>query len=288
MTRFATAALTLMAATTPVFAQGFCPHFGFVHAMPFGVPVAPWGWGPVWAPPVIVVAPPPVVTFAPPRWELDLADFRAPEDPKLATVRVDAAVKRGDLLVVDPKGNGIKLAGGVRPAQPNDVPVLPRPKLPPLPPNDPTERSMYFVNRAKEAFAAGELGLATERLTAAIAAQPKAALPHFLLVQVNASRGRYADAIASLRDGLRLDTNWPTRPFKIADFYGVNADRLRADLAELELAWVANPNDPGLQFLSGYFQWFNGERAEATKRFTKAAAMVKDAEVIELFIRVTK
>jgi hypothetical protein len=280
---FGTAVLAVLAATSPVVAQGFCPPVGFVRPLPFAHPaIHPWGWGnPLW-PPVVVVPQPvivaaPVPGFAVPRWDLELLDFRTPEDPRLAGARVDSAVRHGDLLVVEPKGNGIKLAGGLRPA-PKPEPAV-KPKLDP--PFDP-------VQRAKEAFAKGELGLATERLHAFIAAQPNAPLPHFLLVQVRTARGEYAEAVAALRDGLRLDPNWPKSPFRIADFYGANLDRLRTDLAELEVVLAGKPDDPSLLFLSGYHLWFHGDRTEATRRFKRAAAVVKDAEPIERFLSAGK
>lgn len=283
MRHIGTAVIAVLAVTSPVVAQGFCPPVGFVRPLPFAHPaIYPWGWGgPLW-PPVVVVPQPvivaaPVPGFAVPRWDLELLDFRTPEDPRLAGARVDAAVRHGDLLVVEPKGNGIKLAGGLRPA-PKPEPVM-KPKLDP--PIDP-------VDRAKAAFAAGELGLATEQLNAATATQPNAPLPHFLLAQVRTARGEYAEAVSALRDGLRLDPDWPTSRFRIADLYGGKVDRLRADLAELDAALTATPDDPTLLFLTAYHLWFNGGRPEALRRFRTAAARVKDAGPIDPFLRAAK
>jgi tetratricopeptide (TPR) repeat protein len=272
----------------PLFAQGFCHPVGFGPRW-WGPPVAPaWGWG-WWGPPVTVL-PPPVVFVPPPAFGFDLVEplaaSRAEDDDRWATMRVDAAVKRGDLLVVEPNGTGIKLAA-VKPAPAAGRAGGVNPLVPPTnpdPPTAPAELAAFHVGRAKQAFEAGELGRATERLQAAVAAKPDLPRPHFLLAQVWTARGRYADAMTAIRDGLKLDPNWPGGEFTPAELYGTGVGRMATDWADLRAALAASPDDPTLVFLVGYHRWWTGERAEAVELFRRVKAAAKDAEVVEPFL----
>lgn len=265
----------------PLFAQGFCHPIGFRF---WGPPVVPplWWWGPpvIVVPPPVVFVPQPALGFFPAE---PLAASRAEDDERWAAVRVDAAVKRGDLLVVEPNGGGIKLAGAIKPALPKPA-ELPRPNLIPDLPKDPAELAAFHVCRAKQAFEAGELGRATERLQAAIAAKPNLPRPHFLLAQVWAARGRYAEAMTAIRAGLKLDPNWPDAKFTPAEFYGTGVGRMATDWADLRAALAASPDDPTLVFLVGYHRWFTGERAEAVELFRRVKAEAKDAAAVEPFL----
>lgn len=269
-------------AAPPLYAQGFCHPIGFRF---WGPPVVPplWGWGPP-----VVMLPPPIVVVPQPVFAFGLADLRRPvrdaeDDERWAAVRVDAAVKRGDLLVVEPNGGGIKLAGAVKPVPPRPA-DLPRPNLIPDPPKEPAELAAFHISRAKQAFEAGELGRATERLLAAVAAKPDLPRPHFLLAQVWTARGRYAEAVAAIRDGLKHDPNWPDAKFTPAEFYGNGVDRMATDWADLRAALAAAPDDPALLFLVGYHRWCTGERAESIELFRRVKAGAKDASAVDPFL----
>jgi hypothetical protein len=312
------AAVAVLAAAGPAAAQGFCHPFGGgygfgVGGPKFGLsvwggfappppPVFGFGFGPVfpvwdvWGPPVIVVpqpviVAPPVFGFADAGFGggVDLAELREaarPRDDPARAARVDDAVRRGDLLVVDPKGDGVRLANAVRPAakpgpKPEPKPVV---MVNPDPPPDP-------LRRAQAAFEAGELGRAAERLHAVSAADPTAARPHFLLAQVRTAAGQYVEAVAAIRDGMTLDPDWPAAKFAPGDFYGAKAGRLAADVAELEKALDAHPDDPSLLFLVGYHKWFAGQREAAKGVFRKAAARLPDGRdrgVIDRFLNAAK
>ncbi len=266
-------------AAPPLFAQGFCHPVGFRW---WGPPVAPpWWWGPpvIVVPPPVLFAPQPVFGFPPAE---PLAASRAEDDERWAAVRVDAAVKRGDLLVVEPNGGGIKMAAAAKPAPP-PAPVNPDRKGGGVP-TDPADLSAFHVGRARLAFEAGELGRATERLQTAIVAKPDLPRPHFLLAQVWTARGRYSEAVTAIRDGLKLDPNWPDAKFTPAEFYGTGVGRMATDWADLRAALAATPDDPALLFLVGYHRWFTGERAEAVELFRRVKAVAKDAEAVEPFL----
>jgi tetratricopeptide (TPR) repeat protein len=268
------AAVGVATGTATVAAQGFCHPFGF----------GGFGWPP---PPVVVVVPQPV--FVPAVWPDDpggvtLADFRRQvrqEEPAAVAARVGNAVRRGDLLVVEPNGNGIKLAAAVRPvAKPE-----PSPKPEVVVPNDPAGRAAFHTARAKAAFEAGELGRAEEQFAAAIAAKPDDPIPHFLLAQVRSARGDYHGAVWAIRNGLALAPDWPLSRFRITELYWGQGDRFAADLAELTRTLEARPDDPALLFLAGYHQWFLGERPAARKLFDRAVAKGNPDPAVDRFVK---
>ncbi len=266
----------------------------------WGSAFGPWGYYGPWGPPV-VVAPSVVVigyTTPAPRYGGfgggfgSAGLFREPRaepppapDP-FARAKVDAAVQRGDLLVVRPNGGGV--AGGPAPRPAPPAGFARQPGFAPGPadvPKDPKKRAAVEIARAREAFAAGEYGRAAERLAEAVAASPDEPLAYFLLAQARTARGEYAEAVAAIRDGMRHAPDWPATTFNLKELYGPNAAAFDEHLAELKKAAAAEPNDPTLGFLLGYHLWFLGEKTEAVKLFRRAAQRVKDAGVIERFLR---
>lgn len=286
------------------------PAYGPVAVGPWGAfggfgGVNPWGWNPYYyAPPVLFAAPPVIVVpfgggvivgannnaWNPPALAL------RPPDPVPAGVppvpaKVDAAVRRGDLLVVRPNGEGVRPAFALEP-KPEPAPAKPHAgfarEVPPAPaappPADAKGRATFEVAKAKDAFAAGEFGRAAERLAEAIQAAPNESLPYFLLAQARTARGEYAAAVAAIKEGLRRDPDWPAATFKLKAIYGPNAAAFDEHLADLVKAAAADPDDPTLGFLAGYHQWFLGQTAEAVRLFKKATKQVKDNGVIERFL----
>jgi Flp pilus assembly protein TadD len=110
-------------------------------------------------------------------------------------------------------------------------------------------------------------------------------VPHFLKAQARFAAGQYADAVAGIREGVKLAPDWPAGEFKPRELYGASPERFDAHLAELRQAVRDNPADPALAFLLGYQLWFAGERAEAVKLFRDAAKRGRDGTVIERFLR---
>jgi len=282
--------------------------FGGIGVVPWGYSpwghspwgYSPWGYSP-WAQPfyvapqVFVVQPPVVVVGANDPWAPRAVAARPPEPLAFAAAappKVDAAVRRGDLLVVRPNGEGLKPLAGFAPVKPPEpLPEKPPagfarevPPVPAVPPADPKARSAFEVGRAKEAFAAGAYGRAAERLADAIKAAPNEAVPYFLLAQAYVARGEYAAAVATIKDGFRRDPDWPAAAFQLNAIYGPNAAALDEHLKDLSRAAAADGDDPTLGFLLGYHEWFRGRTAEAVRLFKKATKLVKDNGVIERFL----
>lgn len=237
---------------------GFGPPFGFGYA----------GWNPYFLqPPPVVVNPPPIV----------LTGFNAPAK--------DNPVNPDDVIVIGPKDEpGRKL---VRPkADPPKPFVLPavlgRDDAPAA---DPFAEAARQVGLARAAFAADEYGRAAEHLGRAVAVRPDDALPYFLKAQAEFAGGRYADAVTTIRAGMKRSPDWPAGDFKPRSLYGDRADRFDAHLADLRKAAEANPAEPAVQFLLAYQLWFGGQRDEAAKLFRGVADRVMDAPEAERFVK---
>ncbi len=243
-----------------------------------------WGWASPYyfPPPVVVIAPPvprvyvqPQARFVEPREAFEaLPPLPAPRD-ELAQARVEAAVNRGELLVVLPnaKGNLARL--------PEPKPVV-KP-LPPIP-KEPIALAAYRVQLARTVFEAGDVGRAAEQLEAASQLIPAEPLPYFLLAQARMARGEYAEAVAAIREGMKKNPDWPASKFRVKELYGKRPEWFDRDLRELRNASITNPNDPAVNFLYAYFLWFNGERDAAVKLFNKVNPLIREKGLIERFL----
>lgn len=148
---------------------------------------------------------------------------------------------------------------------------------------DPLKEVARLMKLGREAFAASEYGAAIDRFNQAIAADAKAAEPHFLKAQAEFAAGNYADAVAEIRAGLALDPAWPAGAFDPKEPYGLNAAAFAGHLAQLRKVIAVNPGESTLEFLLGYQLWFIGERAEAKKWFAVAEKRLAVPGPIALF-----
>lgn len=154
-----------------------------------------------------------------------------------------------------------------------------------VPEADANAEAARQVRQAVQAFGVEKYGQAVEHLDRAIKARPDDAVSHFIKGQAQLAAGQYAEATWSVRDGLKLAPDWPASDFKLKDLYAGKPDRFDADLAALRKAVADNPDEPALRFLLAYELWFGGDRAEARKLFQAVATQVKDATLVERFLK---
>jgi hypothetical protein len=190
-------------------------------------------------------------------------------------------------------------AGRFRKVNPEDRPgaapapreALPQPRPPrepaPRPPAEeaPADETARHVAQGKEAFAAGQYGLAARRFRQATASGPKDPLGHFLLAQARFALGKYAEAVASIQAGMRINPEWPAADFRPADLYGRRAADFTQQLQLLRDTLDQAPQDPVLLFLLGYELWFDDRRGDAVPLFQRAAATAPDKTFINAFLR---
>ena len=94
--------------------------------------------------------------------------------------------------------------------------------------------------------------------------------------------------VAAIRDGMALAADWPTKAFDLREFYGPAAPAFDDHFTELKAAAKADPGDATLAFLVGYHLWFLGDKAEAEKLFRDAVKRVRDAALIDAFLKAKK
>lgn len=307
------ALLIALATSAPASAQCFAPvcrPFGpglsvnvwvgprFPPAYYYGYTTTYWN---AWvAPPVFAVplAPPPpgVFEFAddvPTAGGVDLVALRRKlagdrmadeQADRVAKARVDEATRKGEFVVFEP-GKALAKRPDVPPAKLPDAPPRPVAAKPQeKPPTDPAGLARFQLLKGQEAFDAGELGRATERMTAAVAADPTLAAAHFKLTQVRLARGQYPEAMDAIRDGMKNVANWPNVRVRVDDLYALHPKRLAADVADLKAAVEASPTDSTLTFLYAHHLWFSGDRAAATELFRKLDGKVKEKGLVEAFL----
>ena len=191
-------------------------------------------------------------------------------DDAVAKGRVEAAVKGGGLVVFEP-GKPPPAKPAPPPARIPDAPPPPAAKPADKPPTDPAALAKYHLRRGQEAFDAGELGRATERLAAAVATDPKLSEAAFKLAQVRTARGQYAEAVDAIRGGMKANPDWAKTAFRPHDLYALRPQRQAADESELLAAHAAAPADPTLTFLAAHQKWCAGDRAAAGELFKAVA-----------------
>ena len=312
-----TALLGILLATTPAPAQSLGGWgWGFngprVRGVVWGGPFVPAPWGasygytfntPYYTPWVVV--PPPMAIPLPPTpgvfsladevpttGGVDLAALRQKltdnrEAEQQAKRRMDDAVKRGDVVVFEP-GKPLPKRAEVPPAKVPDSPKPAEavaPKLDARPPADPAALARFHLNRGQAAFDAGELGRATERFAAAVAADPKLGEAYFNLAQVRIARGQYAEAVEAIRNGMKNVPGWAAAPWSTTDLYLAHPKRLTADVDDLKAAVAAAPTDSTLQFLYAHHLWFSGEKATAAELFRQLDGKVKEKELVQPFLK---
>jgi tetratricopeptide (TPR) repeat protein len=301
-----TALIVGLCAAGPASAQCFAPFgwgWGCGPRVQFGVwagpvlPVPPpvWGFGysavyvNPWAvaPPVMPIPLPPtpgVFTIAddvPTSGGVDLAELRQKlarerQAEELAKAKVAAAVKAGQFVVFEP-GKPLPTAKRAE-VPPAKIPDSPKP-------TDPAGVARMHLARGQAAFQAGELGRATERFAAAVAADPKLGEAHFQLAQVRVARGQYAEAVDAIRTGIKNVPGWADARFRPDDLYLTQPKRLAADVADLKAALDAAPTDSTLAFLYAHHLWFSGDKKRAGQLFRQLADKVKDRELVEAFVK---
>ncbi len=261
----------------------------------YGYPYYPAGVSRVTV--VQVVSPPPTVMVAPPA--VAQAD-RAPARPAEEVVPPDAKPMPGDGGFRPVRPPMVAPAPAVPPVPPVNPPPkekpkppveekpkeppVPQPPRPPRPEADPRAESARQRQLGQDAFAAGEYGRAAQRFRQATRVNPTDSLAYFLLAQAEVALGKYDAAVAAIQDGMPLDPDWPSSPFRPVTLYGDNVTDLPEHLQALEDALTRHTDDPALLFLTAYVLWFDGRRDEARPLFERAAAVAADPSFGERFL----
>ena len=177
-------------------------------------------------------------------------------------------------------------------------PAIPEPKddLPPLPgslvfpgppvvPPDPKTANAHFIDLGNEAFKARQYSRAERSFRRATEELPRDARAYFLLAQARFALGKYAEAVAAIHAGMRVQPDWPQTGFRPRDFYGAAPTDFSEHLRRLAGALARYPDDPVLTFLYAYELWFDNRKDEARILFQRAKALATDPSFSERFLQ---
>lgn len=177
-----------------------------------------------------------------------------------------------------------------RPAEPKREPGSPRPEPWPLPgvpavPPEPKRASAGQIESGKEAFKAQQYSRAERRFQQAAEIFPEHLQAHFLLAQAQFALGKYAEAVAAIYAGMRIQPTWPNTAFRPRDLYGGRANEFTDQMSRLANALANHPDDPFLAFLYAYQLWFDDRKDEARLLFQRAKTLTSDPRFIERFLQ---
>jgi hypothetical protein len=185
-------------------------------------------------------------------------------------------------------------AGPVEPAKPS-MPV-PKRGLPPVreppplpgPPAaaaEPKTASAQLVQSGKEAGKARRYSRAERSFRRATEELPEDPRAHFLLAQARFALRKYAEAVAAIHAGMRLQPDWPNVRYRPRDLYGLDPDDFSGQLKRLADAFAKNADDPFLAFLYAYELWFDNRKDEARLILRRAKALAPDPSFSERFLQ---
>ncbi|MFO0803564.1 MAG: tetratricopeptide repeat protein [Gemmataceae bacterium] len=238
--------------STPMFGYAWVPAFGPGYGPGFGNPF-------FLPPPPIVVGPPLIIPVG----------NREP-------VPGHADVVKGDFLVISPR-KADEVDRVVVPEKPPRVVFNPFAENRPIgltePPGDPERQ----LKRARAALAVGEYGAAVEFLDRL----PNDEAAVFFKSQAQFAAGQYAEAVATIRAGMKRNPKWASNDVKLAELFPRQLDSL---LGELKRRAEENPDSHALQFLLAHQLWFGGERETARPIFERLAKRLKAADEIRPFL----
>jgi tetratricopeptide (TPR) repeat protein len=143
-----------------------------------------------------------------------------------------------------------------------------------------------FIGFGDAQFAQQKYSEANGRYRKAAESAPQLADVWFRQALALSATGRYDQAVAAIKRGLRIDPNWPNSGFDLKKLYGADQRAAEVNLDALALNAEANPNDANLLFLVGVHLHFNGQPQRAEKFFQRAEELAgDDSEHITAFLK---
>lgn len=236
------------------------PMFGYAWVPAFGPGYGPGFGNPFFLPPPPIIVGPPLI--------LPVGN-REP-------VPGNADVVKGDFLVISPK-KANEVDRVIVPEKPRRVVFNPFAVNRPIGPTEPAADPDRQLKQARAALAAGEFGAAAEVLDRL----PNDETAVFLKSQAQFAAGQYAEAVATIRAGMKRNPKWASNGVKLAELFPAQLDSL---LGELKRSAEANPDSPAVQFLLAHQLWFGGERETARSIFERLTKRLKTADDVKPFL----
>ena len=146
-------------------------------------------------------------------------------------------------------------------------------------------RARQFIEFGDAQFSARNLAGAYDRYKKAAEAAPDQADAYFRQGHALADLGRYNQAAAAFRRGLRLRADWPDSGFQLSELYGDNQAAPAAMFAALERVLEARPDDVDAQYVAGVQFFFDGRHDQARSSFERARKLGEAATQIEPYLK---
>lgn len=125
-------------------------------------------------------------------------------------------------------------------------------------------------------FAEQKYAEANQRYRTASGSAPQLADAWFRQGLALLALGRYDQAVAAIKRGLKINPNWARSDFNLKELYGADPAAKNAHRDALAEAAEANPNDADPLFLLGVHLHFDGQAARARKFFDRAKELAPD------------
>ena len=143
-----------------------------------------------------------------------------------------------------------------------------------------------FLGFGDAQFAEQKYVDANVRYRKAVSVAPQLADARFRQGFALSAIGRYEQAVAAMKCGLKINPNWARSGFDIKDLFGDDELAKDAYLDVLATAAKENPNDANRLFLLGVHLHFDGQAERAKVFFERAAVLTgDDAEHIRAFVK---
>jgi hypothetical protein len=145
------------------------------------------------------------------------------------------------------------------------------------------ELAATYVDFGDARFREQKFHEAVQRYKTAARTAPDFAESHIKQGLALAASGRYALGVESLRRGLQLDPDWPSRGFALDDIYADNKAAKIGHFEALARTVLADRTDAGALYLLGVLMYFDGHQERAQKLLRRAAEMMGDETVVRPF-----
>ncbi|MDO4575931.1 MAG: hypothetical protein Q4D98_12040 [Planctomycetia bacterium] len=138
--------------------------------------------------------------------------------------------------------------------------------------------SWKTIQEADTLFAAGKSTEAVKNYRQVAEAMEGMPDPWFRLSVAEMSLKDYSSAMDNCLKGMEAAKQWPSSPFSLDYMYQGDQARKSADLAAMDRAVAASPDNSDLQLLAGVMYYSDGQTDKATASLQRAKAISADLE----------
>ena len=133
--------------------------------------------------------------------------------------------------------------------------------------------AMRYIGFGDSYFAKQKYSEAYDRYKKAAQAGPSVADASFRQAFVLSAMGKYGDAVKAVKEGLKINPDWPTSDFRLSELYGVDENVKQANLNAMIRDAGHDPTDSNVALLLGIHYYFDDRREDAKPLLQRAAKL---------------